>query len=191
MTTDLGRPRNPRIDSAVLDATVALVGETGYAALSVDAIARRAHTSKPAIYRRWPSKAHLVHEAVFPIDSGMELPDTGSLEGDVREMVRRTVAVLTTPAARAAIPGLVGEMAADLSLHSALLERFAGILSSGLTERLNEAMVRNEIRPDVTAAELTEALAGTTFLALLTRGATLDGTWVERTATLILRGISA
>jgi len=191
MTLEIGRPRDPRIDSAVLRSTVELVSETGYAALSVDAIARRAHTSKPAIYRRWPSKAHLVHEAVFLIDSGTELPDTGSLEGDVREMVRRTVAVLTTPAARAAIPGLVGEMAADLTLHSALLERFAGIVSSGLTERLHEAMVRNEIRPDVTAAELTEALAGITFLALLTRGATLDGTWVERTATLILRGISA
>ena len=191
MTLEIGRPRDPRIDSAVLRSTVELVSETGYAALSVDAIARRAHTSKPAIYRRWPSKAHLVHEAVFLIDSGTELPDTGSLEGDVREMVRRTVAVLTTPAARAAIPGLVGEMAADLTLHSALLERFAGILRSGLTERLHEAMVRNEIRPDVTAAELTEALAGITFLALLTRGATLDGTWVERTATLILRGISA
>src|SRR5207244_6850960 len=111
MTTDLGRPRDPRIDSAVLRSTVELLGETGYAELSVDAIARRAGTSKPAIYRRWPSKAHLVHEAVFPINSGTELPDTGSLADDVREMVRRTAAVLTTPAARAALPGLVGEMA--------------------------------------------------------------------------------
>jgi AcrR family transcriptional regulator len=189
MTIEIGRPRDPRIDSAVLRATVDLLGETGYAALSVDAIARRAGTSKPAIYRRWPSKAHLVHEAVFPIDSATELPDTGSLAGDVREMVRRTVAVLTTPAARAALPGLVGEMAADLTLHAALLERFGGILSLGLTDRLNEAVARNEVRPDVTAAELSEALAGLTFLALLTRSAALDDAWVERTATLILRGI--
>jgi len=190
MKPDLGRPRDPRIDGAVLRSTVDLLGETGYAQLSVDAIARRAGTSKPAIYRRWPSKAHLVHEAVFPIDSATELPDTGSLAGDVCEMVRRTVAVLTTPAARAALPGLVGEMAADLTLHAALLERFSGILSLGLTDRLNEAVARNEVRPDVTAAELSEALAGITFLALLTRGASLDETWVKRTATLILRGIS-
>src|SRR6476620_10432863 len=171
MTTGFGRPRDPRIVGAVLEATVALLGETGYAELSVDAIARRAGTSKPAIYRRWPSKAHLVHAAVFPINSGTDLPDTGSLADDVREMVRRTAAVLTTPAARAALPGLVGEMAADLTLHAALLERFAGILSRGLTERLHEALARNEVRPDITAAELTEALAGITFLALLTRGA--------------------
>ena len=190
MTTEIGRPRDPRIDSAVLQATVDLLSETGYAELSVDAIARCAGTSKPAIYRRWPSKAHLVHEAVFPIDSGTELPDTGSLAGDVREMVRRTVAVLTTPAARAALPGLVGEMAADLTLHAALLERFGGILSRGLTDRLKEAVARNEVRSDVTAAELSEALGGITFLALLTRGAALDETWIERTATLLLRGIT-
>jgi AcrR family transcriptional regulator len=191
MTIEIGRPRDPRIDSAVLRATVDLLGETGYADLSVDAIARRAGTSKPAIYRRWPSKAHLVHEAVFPINSGTDLPDTGSLADDVREMVRRTAAVLTTPAARAALPGLVGEMAADLTLHAALLERFAGILSRGLTERLEKALARNEVRPEVTAAELTEALAGITFLGLLTRGSSLDDAWVERTATLILRGITA
>jgi AcrR family transcriptional regulator len=190
MTTDIGRPRDPRIDSAVLRSTVDLLGETGYAELSVDAIARRAHTSKPAIYRRWPSKAHLVHEAVFPIGSGTELPDTGSLAGDVREMVRRTVTVLTTPAARAALPGLVGEMAADLTLHAALLERFSDILARGLSERLTDAAARGETRPEVTAADLVEEIAGTTLLALLTRGDALDNAWLQRTAARITRGIS-
>lgn len=190
MTTDIGRPRDKRIDDAVLRATVELLGETGYAGLSVDAIARQAGTSKPAIYRRWPGKAHLVHEAVFPIGDDTTLPDTGSLAGDVREMVRRTAEVLTTPAARAALPGLVGEMAADLTLHSALLERFAGILSRGLTERLQDAVRRGEARPDVTAAEVVEAVAGTTFLALLTRGEALDANWVDRTSAFITRAIA-
>jgi AcrR family transcriptional regulator len=190
MTTDLGRPRDPRIDSAVLRATVELLGETGYAGLSVDAIARRGGTSKPAIYRRWPSKAHLVHEAVFPISDATELPDTGSLAGDVHEMMRRTLAVLTTPAARAALPGLVGEMASDLTLHAALLERFGDVLSRGLTERLADAVARGEVRAEVTAADLAEAIAGISLLALLTRGPALDDAWVERAATLILRGIS-
>jgi AcrR family transcriptional regulator len=191
MTVEIGRPRDKRIDNAVLRATVELLGETGYAELSVDAIARRAGTSKPAIYRRWPSKAHLVHEAVFPIGDATTLPDTGSLAGDVREMVRRSAVVLTTPAARAALPGLVGEMAADLTLHAALLERFAEILSGGLTDRLDDAVARGEARPDATAAELVEAVAGITFFALLTHGAALDDSWVERTAALITRGITA
>jgi AcrR family transcriptional regulator len=190
MTVEIGRPRDKRIDSAVLRATVELLGETGYAELSVDAIARRAGTSKPAIYRRWPSKAHLVHEAVFPIGDATALPDTGSLAGDVREMVRRSAAFLTTPAARAALPGLVGEMAADTTLHAALLERFSDILSRGLTARLDDAVARGEARPDATAAELVEAVAGITLFALLTHGAALDDAWVERTAALITKGIS-
>lgn len=189
MTTEIGRPRDKRIDSAVLQATVELLAVTGYSDLSVDAIARQAGTSKPAIYRRWPSKAHLVHEAVFPISDTTALPDTGALAGDMREMVRRTAEVLTTPAARAALPGLVGEMAADLTLHSALLERFGDILSRGLSDRLADAVARHEVRPDVTAAELVEVVAGTTFLALLTRGDTLDESWVDRTAAFITRGI--
>jgi AcrR family transcriptional regulator len=191
MTTEVGRPRDPRIDGAVLTATVELLGQTGYPGLSVDAIARRAGTSKPAIYRRWPSKAHLVHEAVFPSDGATALPDTGSLAGDIREMVRRTVSVLTTPAARAAVPGLVGEMAADLTLHAALLERFGGVLSRGITEWLTDAAARGEVRRDLTAADVVEAIAGIAFMALLTRATAIDDAWVKRTTTLIMRGIGA
>jgi AcrR family transcriptional regulator len=195
MVVDFGRPRDPRIDGAVLRATVELLGETGYAGLLVSAIAERAATSKPAIYRRWPSKAHLVHEAVFPIGAATEIPDTGSLPEDLREMVCRTVAFLTTPAARAALPGLVGEMAADPTLHSALLQRFAGVIGGGLAELLERAAARGEVRADATAAELasqlTEAIAGITLLGLLTRVTELDDAWVDRTTTLLLKGIGA
>jgi AcrR family transcriptional regulator len=191
MTTDLGRPRNPRIDDAVLQSTVELLGTSGYADLSVDAIAKRAGTSKPAIYRRWRSKAHLVHEAVFPISEATDLPDTGSLAGDVREMVRRTAQVLTTPAARAAMPGLLAEMATDSALHADLLDRFGDIIFHGMTERLDDAARRGEVRRSVTAVDLVEAIAGITLMALITRNQALGDDWVERTAALITKGISA
>ncbi len=171
--------------------TVELIGESSYADLSLDAIAVRAGTSKPAIYRRWRGKAHLVHEAVFPIDETTELPETGSLEGDVQEMIRRTLAVLSTPAARAALPGLIGEMASDPTLHTALLERFGDILVRGLTDYLESATRRGEVRRDVTATDLAESIAGMTLLALITRGAAIDENWVGRTARLITKGISS
>lgn len=189
MVEELGRPRDPRIDAAVLDATVELLAVTGYPGLLVSAIARRAGTSKPAIYRRWPSKAHLVHEAVFPISAATDIPDTGSLRRDLREMICRTKDVLSTPAAKAALPGLIGEMAADPSLHSALLERFGGLIGGGLNDLLAKASARGEIRPDVSAPELAEAVAGVTLLGLLTRPAALDDTWIDRTTTLLLTGI--
>jgi len=191
MVVDFGRPRDPRIDGAVLRATVDLLAETGYATLAVSAIAHRAGTSKPAIYRRWPSKAHLVHEAVFPLGAATAVPSTGSLPDDLREMVCRTRAVLSTPAARAALPGLIGEMAADPSLHSALLERFGGVIAGGLADRLETAAARGEVRAEVSATELAEAIAGVVLMALLTRGTELDDAWVDRTTTLLLKGIRA
>lgn len=197
MVVDFGRPRDPRIDGAVLRTTVELLAETGYSGLLVSAIAERAGTSKPAIYRRWPSKAHLVHEAVFPVGAATAIPDTGSLSEDLREMVRRTMAVLATPAATAALPGLIGEMAADPTLHVALLERFGDAIAGGLTERLAAAAARGEVRTDVTVAELAsdlaEAIAGIALLAMLTHGTELDSEFgdarVDRMTTLLLKGI--
>jgi AcrR family transcriptional regulator len=191
MIVDFGRPRDPRIDGAVLRATVELLAETGYPGLLVSAIAERAGTSKPAIYRRWPSKAHLVHEAVFPIGTATEIPATGSAPEDLREMVRRAMVFMTTPAAKAALPGLVGEMTADPTLHAALLERFAGIFAGGLAEWLKGAASSGEVRADVTAADLAEAIAGLILITLLTRANELDDAWVDRTTTLLLKGISA
>ena len=166
MAVDFGRPRDPRIDAAVLEATVELLAETGYPGLLVAEIAKRAGTSKPAIYRRWPSKAHLVHEAVFPIGAATAIPDTGSPREDLREMVRRTIAVLTTPAARAALPGLIGEMAADPTLHSALLERFAGLIGGGLAQWLKRSAARSEVRPEATALALHHVASGAACRAL-------------------------
>lgn len=190
MSTDLGRPRDKRIDESAMRAAVELLAETGYAGLSMDAVARRAGTSKPAIYRRWPSKAHLVHEAVFPISDATTIPDTGVLAADVQAMVRGTAAVLGTPAARAALPGLIAEMASDPTLHSALLERFSDVLFGGLGQRLENACARGEARTGVATADLVEVLAGTTLMALLTRPTEIDDAWTQRIATLILKGIS-
>ena len=55
-----GRPRDARIDDAVLGAVADLLLEVGYADLTVAAVAERAGTSRPAVYRRWPTKAELV-----------------------------------------------------------------------------------------------------------------------------------
>ena len=69
--------------------------------------------------------------------------------------------------------------------------RFAGVIGGGLAELLQRAADRGEVRPDVTAAELTEAIAGITLMGLLTRVTELDDTWIDRTTTLLLKGISA
>ena len=118
-----GRPRDPRIDSAILSATAELLVEIGYSNLSLAAVAERAGTTKSALYRRWSSKAELVHEAAFPVaPSALEAP-AGDFAADIRMMIEATRDVFTTPVVRAALPGLVADMTADPELNARVLAR--------------------------------------------------------------------
>jgi AcrR family transcriptional regulator len=192
MKAGSGRPRNPLIDEAVLKAAAELVVEVGYADLTIAAIAERAGTSKPAIYRRWPSKAHVVHEAAFrDDDEQLSLPDTGVLRDDLAEMLRRVAAAFADPVARALTPGLMAEIAVDPTLHPALLERFGGAWK-GFHDRVAVAAERGEVREGIDTDVLIETLAGAALMRLLlssTEG--LDERWIDRTTDLLMRGIAA
>ena len=84
-----GRPRDPRIDAAILAATADLLVEIGYANLTMAAIAERAGTTKTALYRRWSSKADLVHEAAFPVAPTALTVPAGDIAADVARHDRR------------------------------------------------------------------------------------------------------
>ncbi len=78
------------LDAAILDATLAGVAEQGYDRLSMDDIASRAGVGKAAIYRRWPSKAVVVADAIAHWRRRLgpvEPPNTGSLRGDIEALV--------------------------------------------------------------------------------------------------------
>src|SRR3954471_8724184 len=97
-----GRPRDPRIDAAILRATTDLLVEIGYSNLTMAAVAERAGTTKTALYRRWSSKAELVHEAAFPAaPTAIETP-AGDFRADIRAMLAATRDVFTSPVVRAA-----------------------------------------------------------------------------------------
>lgn len=113
-----GRPRDPRIDSAILSATAELLVQIGYSNLSLAAVAERAGTTKSALYRRWSSKAELVHEAAFPAAPTALQAAAGDIAADIRMMIAATRDVFTTPVVRAALPGLVADMTADAELNA-------------------------------------------------------------------------
>ncbi len=60
-----GRPRDDGLRTAILDAAVEIVSSTGFAELSIDAIAKRAGASRPTIYRWWPTKGAILLEALL------------------------------------------------------------------------------------------------------------------------------
>jgi AcrR family transcriptional regulator len=88
----LGRKRDHSRDSDILDAALDVLAETGYDGMTIDMVAARAKAGKATLYRRWPSKPDLVLDAVACMKAGAyepaELPDTGTLRGDLVAMVK-------------------------------------------------------------------------------------------------------
>ena len=77
----------PRVEGdrelEILDATLEVLGDVGYDRLTMDAVATRAKASKATLYRRWRGKADLVVDALLVVKHTPEVPDTGTLRGDL------------------------------------------------------------------------------------------------------------
>src|SRR5438270_13759318 len=90
-TASRGRPRSAEADAAIRQATVDLLVDDGYAGLTMSGVAHRAGVSTATLYRRWRSKLDLVVDVLALRAEESPVPDTGSLEGDCRSMLRALV----------------------------------------------------------------------------------------------------
>src|SRR3712207_1262916 len=97
-----GRPRDPSRDGVIRAAILRLLGDVGYSALTMDAVASEAGVGKATIYRRWRTKEELVVDTVSELNAVEAEPvDTGSIEGDLRAVMRAMVALVNSPAGSA------------------------------------------------------------------------------------------
>ena len=183
--TSAGRPRDPRLDAAIIDATVDLLTERGYNELSLAAVAERAETTTAAIYRRYGSKSELVTKAVFRTDGDDVVADTGDLEADLATMIRWSVEKLQRPAALAAIIGLLGESKSERK-KNVVESRSATQLTA---ERLERAKAAGELRSDVDAELLASLIDGPVLHVVLGGMATpIDDAWIAQLVQVVLNG---
>lgn len=180
----VGRPRDSRLDVAIVGATVALLEERGYSGMSLAAVAERAGTTTAAIYRRWGSKSELVSHAVFRTDGNDVVADTGDLAADLETMARWSVDKIYRPAALAAIAGLLSEPRADRRERASE----AASASRMVTERLERAKVTGELRADVDTSVLTALIDGPVLHAVLSGMTGVDDAWVSELVRVVLDG---
>jgi AcrR family transcriptional regulator len=85
--------RSARVVNDVLEATLDVLARVGFAALSFEAVAEKAGVSRTTIYRRWATKGDLIRAALLRMceTHGLVARDTGTLRGDVLEVVRAKV----------------------------------------------------------------------------------------------------
>jgi AcrR family transcriptional regulator len=155
-----GRPRDPSLDEAILAASYELLGRVGYRRLSVDAVARLAGVSRTTLRLRWRTKAELVFDTVFPDADKLRVPDTGSLDGDLRGCVRNSIAVYESSAVGAAFQGLIDDCRHEPEVARAILTRIYAPSLKGFAQLIERGVERGEIAARIDADVLFDVIAG-------------------------------
>lgn len=142
------RRRGAALEQAILDAAAAILAEAGYAAMTMDAVARRAGTNKNAIYRRWPNRAALGIAAYRqPAAAAADLPDTGELRGDMLELLRRANRTWSSPTGDV-LRGLLAGARDDPELLDRLQQQAGDGGSAVWLTVLGRAVARGEAPPE-------------------------------------------
>jgi AcrR family transcriptional regulator len=181
-----GRPRDPGYDKVILDATLEILNDKGYAGLTIDGVAARTGVGRPTIYRRWPSKPALVIAALTQAPSLSLTPDTGALRDDLLAFQRDQVEMMDRPGSRRITAGLVADLVADPELAETYLGDYVGLRQTSVREALERGIDRGELRGDADLSLIYDLLIGPLFLRSVVRGELLGPDMAERIVDLVL-----
>lgn len=178
----MARKRSEETRQAILDASLALVREHGYAALTIEAIAAEAGAGKQTIYRWWGSKAEVVLEALTShARSTIPLPETGALEGDLGAFFDATFRLLRGPQSSRAI---LKALMAEAQLDETFAERFAAFIATR-RDALRTVIERHLDAPARTIDALVDMAFGAQWYRVLVGHAPVDAAFARELATLV------
>jgi AcrR family transcriptional regulator len=184
-----GRPRDQQIDVAVLKATLAVLDKAGYGGLTLEAVAREAETTKPAIYRRWPTRQQLVLAALGRRLGEAHAPDTGCTLCDLDECLKVFVAAF-----RRMPPGVMGPLFADCAGDREVRAMFMTTLfdppRAAVRETLERAHARGDLREDVDLELILDLLGSLVHYRALFGHAPTSDREIEGAVEALLQGIA-
>jgi AcrR family transcriptional regulator len=165
-----GRPRDVRVDNAILEAALDLFIEAGFEGISIDDVAERAGVARATVYRRWPSKQELVLAAIETCFEDVVLvPDSGDVKADLIAGVRQARHFLTETKAGEAVPRMAQEVAASTPFGLAYLNRVMRPRFQLLMETLARGQQRGELRDDLDLELALAAIVGPMMFLRLTQ----------------------
>lgn len=172
--------RRKQPHQAILAATVELLETQGYRALTIEGIAQKAGVGKQTIYRWWSSKAAIVMEAYAQKASQrIPLPDLGSVDLDVQELLERLLAILATTSAGKVVTSLIAEAQFDSEFARAFRAGFVEKRRQALRELLERGRDRGQLRADVDLELAIDSLYGAVWFRLLNQHAPLDSKFAK------------
>ena len=176
-----GRKRDPGKDQEILQAALAVLAELGYDGTTIDIIAARANAGRATVYRRWPTKAELILDAIDSIGQSAPartLPDTGTLAGDFHEMLSVANRAGNSRPMQI-ISGLIPVLKDNPELASAVSRRMIAPQAAAMRALLQRAKDRGEIPADRNLDMLTLVLPAFSAYRAMIMNEPMDGAYVD------------
>ena len=163
----------------------------GLGALSLERVAKRAGVGKAALYRRWRSKQEMAIDLVQKMGVKLNpIPDTGTLEGDLRLLLLSLRQTLRHPLIRRILPDLHAEMARSRSLNSAIRETVQIERRARVETILDRAIARGELPAHADPALAADALASLLYWRIIVTGERVDRPEIEKIVRFIASGLA-
>lgn len=185
-----GRPRSATADQAIIDAIVDLLVEGGYREVTIEGVAQRAGVAKTTIYRRWPSKAGMVVEAIAACKKECLVEDQACSRGTVACSLERMLSTLSSSRVARILSSLTVEMAHNEELAVAVREGLLKPNRQVVISLLQSGITSGEIRPDVNVELVADLLVGPIFFRLLVSGDEIGPEVASAVVDLVVRGIA-
>lgn len=185
----LGRPRDDRIDTEVVSSVLSVLRTRGYAAVTIDGIARKVKRARTSLYRRWPSKRHLVAYAVVSEMGDNPAADTGRLHEDLQAAVGTLLSAFAGPLGQA-LAGLVADMADDPELAEAIRQEVLAARRRSMREAFARARARRELRPNLDIELVIDMLTGPFYYRALFGHAPITRRMTREVVKYVLRVVA-
>jgi AcrR family transcriptional regulator len=173
----------PRIEGdreqEILDATREVLADVGYDRLTMDAVAAKAKATKATLDRRWNNKVSLVIDALQHSKGITEIPDTGSLRGDL-QTVFCGMGGLVDPNTVATFASVLTAIARDADFAKAFREQVVAPKIAISTTIWERALARGELCEGVDLSLLEPALAGIVLHRVFVMGEQPDADLIGR-----------
>jgi AcrR family transcriptional regulator len=185
-----GRPRDPEADGRILSAAAALILLRGFDSMTVDEVATNAGVGKATVYRRWARKEDLAVAAMEQLyRDEMPPPDTGTIRGDLRELISSFLTFVNSPTGTDYMRTSIKESMRDERI--ATLYREASERAERSTTAVFErAISRGEVRADIPMHAAVQQMTGLAVLRSITGSEMPSLDEVDMLVDLILRGIA-
>lgn len=184
-----GRPRSVQSHQAILQATLEVLADVGFDAISIDAIAKSAGVGKTTIYRRYSGKEELVADAIESIRQDVVIPDTGNLWSDIDALIENAAQITLTPLGRQTVAMIISSASSNSQFAQIYWDKYLQPRRKAFAIVLERAKARNEIQEDLDPGLVFDTMSAIMLYALIFPPITESWeVYVRRTLHLLLKG---